>query len=128
MILSIVNITGTDGLARQWATMGWNQNVPGQDTKANTIAADAVAVAPCVFVVNTFLIEHKDLFILHSQYHGGKWPYNVIHFAVSVSGSDIETANIYSCFEMNPAQQEMWIAFCLAYKSFQQTILVKVFF
>ena len=57
---------GTDGLARQWATMGWNQNIPGRDTKAKTIAVDAVAVTPCVLVVNTFLIEHKDLFILHS--------------------------------------------------------------
>ena len=64
MILAIVNITGIDGLARQGATMGWNQNIPGQDTKANTIAADAVAVAPCVLVV---LIEHKNLFFLHSQ-------------------------------------------------------------
>ena len=47
---------GTDGLARQGATMGGNQNIRGQDTKANTIAADAVAVAPCALVVNTFLI------------------------------------------------------------------------
>ena len=56
MILTIVNIMGTDGLARQGATMGWNQNIPGQDTKANTMAADAVLVVPCVLVVNTFLI------------------------------------------------------------------------
>ena len=62
VILAIVNITGADGLARQGATMGWNQNIPGQDTKANTIAADGVAVAPCVLAVYTFLIEYKDLF------------------------------------------------------------------
>ena len=41
-----------------------NQNILGQDNRANSIAADAVAVAPCILVVNTFLIEHKDLFML----------------------------------------------------------------
>ena len=58
------------------------------------MAADAVALAPYVFVVNTFLIEHKDLFIPHSQYHGCRWPGNaVIHFVISVSRSDSEITN-----------------------------------
>ena len=81
MMLNIVNTMGTEGLVRQGATMCWNQNIADQDTKANTIASDSVSVAPCVLVINTFLIEHKDLFILHSQYHGCRWHENtVIHF------------------------------------------------
>ena len=117
MIFTIINIMGTDGLARQGATMCYNQNIPGQDTKA----ADAVAVAPCVIVVNTFLIEHKDLFILHSQYHGCRWPGNaVIDFIVSVSSSDSVNTNISLSFKMNPAQQEMWIL-CLPYISIIST-------
>ena len=31
------------------------------------MAADAVALAPYVFVANTFLIEHKDLVFLHAK-------------------------------------------------------------
>ena len=49
-----------------------NQNILGQDSRANIIAADAVAVAPCILVVNAFLIEHKDLLMLHSQCNGCK--------------------------------------------------------
>ena len=62
-----------------------NQNILGQDSRANIIAADAVAVAPCILVVNAFLIEHKDPFMLHSQYNGCRWPGNaVIYFVISV--------------------------------------------
>ena len=97
-ILTIVNIMGIDGPVRQGAMMCWNQNIAGQDTKANTIASDSVAVAPCILVINTFLIEHKDLFILHSQYHGCRWLGNtVIHFVISVSRSYSENTNISLC-------------------------------
>ena len=41
-------------VVRQGATMCWNQNIAGQDTKANTIASDSVAVAPCVLVIDTW--------------------------------------------------------------------------
>ena len=98
MIPTIANIMGTNGLARQGAMVCWNQTIPDQDTKANTIAT-AAAVAPCVLVFNTFLIEHKDLFILHSQYHGSRWPGNaVIHFVISVSNEG-ENVNIFYAFE-----------------------------
>ena len=94
MILTIVKNMGTDGLVRQGAMMCWNQNIADQDTKANTIASDSVAVAPCV--INTFLIEHKDLFNLHSQYHGCRWHGNtVIHFVISVSRSYSENTIIF---------------------------------
>ena len=47
-----------------------NHNILGQDSRAIIIAADAVAVAPCILVVNDFLIEYKDLLMLHSQCNG----------------------------------------------------------
>ena len=129
MILALVNITGADGLVRQGATMGWNQNIPGQDTKANTIAADAVAVAPCLLVVNTFLIEHKDLIILHSQYHGCRWPgKTVIHFLVSVSRSDSEIQIYLYVLKWIQHNKKCEFYVCLAYQSIQQTILLKVFY
>ena len=72
-----------------------NQNILGQGSRANIIDADAVAVAPCILVVNAFLIEHKDLFMPHSQFNGCRWPGNaVIHFVISVSRSDNENTNI----------------------------------
>ena len=95
MILTIVNTMGTDGLVRPGVMMCWNPNIAGQDTKDNTIASDSVAVAPCVLVIDTFLIEHKDLFIPHSKHHGCRWPGNtVMHFAISVSKSYNENTNI----------------------------------
>ena len=96
MVPTIVNIMGGNGLVRQQATVCWNQTIPGQDTKANIVAA--AAVAPCVFVFNTFLIEHKDLFVLHSQYHGSRWTGNaVINFVIPLSRSDSENKNIFLC-------------------------------
>ena len=92
------------GKARRYDML--NQNILGQDSGANIIAADAVAVAPCILVVNDFLIKHKDLFMPHSQFNGCRWPGNVvIHFVISVSRSDNENTDISSCFKINPAQK-----------------------
>ena len=121
MILTIVKVMGTDGLVRQGAMMCWNQNIAGQDTKANTIASDFVAVAPSVLVINTLLIEHKDLFILHSQYHGCRWLGNTVIQFCHFSIKKLVKIQIYHyVFKMNPPQQEIWIL-CLPCTSINST-------
>ena len=70
--ISLLNVPiFTQGMQRTWWPEDMlNHNILGQDSRANIIAADAVAVDPYILVANSFLIEYKNLLMLHSQCNG----------------------------------------------------------
>ena len=116
MILSIVNIMGTDGPVRQGAMMCWNQNIAGQDPKTNTIASDSVAVAACVFSsLNTRTCLSSIVNIMDADGMETQW--SILSFQYQEVVVKIQ---IYFVFKMNPAQQDMRIL-CLPCTSINST-------
>ena len=121
MILTIVKFMGTDGLVRQGAMMCWNQNIADQDTKANTIASDSVAAAPCVLALLILSSLHTrtclSSIVNTMDADGTETQWFILSFQYQEVVVKIQ---IYFVFKMNPPQQDMRIL-CLPCTSINST-------